>query len=83
MDSPSKSSTDSPTKDGLEHTDSPVFFDEKGTYRTAGLEAFHVPIATYEGRHRYDPEFTWEPEEERRLVRKVQRLTYQLYICTQ
>jgi hypothetical protein len=71
MDSPSNGSTESPTKGGLQQTETPVFLEEKGTYRIAGLEAFHVPIDTYEGRHRYDPEFTWEPEEERRLVRKV------------
>jgi hypothetical protein len=27
--------------------------------------------AKYEGRHRFDPEFTWTPEEERKLVRQV------------
>lgn len=27
--------------------------------------------AQYEGRHRFDPNFTWTPEEEKKLVRKV------------
>ena len=27
--------------------------------------------AQYEGRHRFDPSFTWTPEEEKKLVRKV------------
>lgn len=27
--------------------------------------------ASYENRHRFDPEFTWTAEEEKRLVRKV------------
>ncbi|KAI7549440.1 MFS general substrate transporter [Hortaea werneckii] len=35
------------------------------------LAAFYKPIDTYEGRHRYDPNFEWEPAEERRLVRKI------------
>lgn len=31
----------------------------------------YEPIDSYEGKHRYDPNFDWEPEEERRVVRKV------------
>ena len=27
--------------------------------------------ATYEGRHRFDPSWTWPPEEEKRLKKKV------------
>lgn len=27
--------------------------------------------ATYEGRHRFDPSYRWTPEEEKRLIRKV------------
>ena len=34
-------------------------------------EVFYAPIEAYEGRHRYDPAFEWEPREERHLVRKV------------
>jgi hypothetical protein len=41
------------------------------TFASSGLETYYKPIETYEGFHRYDPEFAWEPEEERRLVRKV------------
>jgi hypothetical protein len=29
------------------------------------------PVDSYEGIHRYDPEFEWKPEEEKRIVRKV------------
>jgi hypothetical protein len=29
------------------------------------------PVDTYEGIHRYDPDFEWKPEEEKRVVRKV------------
>ena len=32
---------------------------------------FYKPIDSYEGLHRWDPEFEWEPKEEKRLVRKV------------
>jgi hypothetical protein len=38
------------------------------------MEAFYAPIEAFEGRHRYDPKFEWEPKEERRLVQKVSRL---------
>lgn len=34
-------------------------------------EAHYKPTANYEGLHRYDPEYVWEPSEEKRLVRKV------------
>lgn len=42
------------------------------TFDTTGLKArFYKPIDRYEGHHRYDPDFEWEPEEERKVVRKV------------
>ncbi|RMY73939.1 hypothetical protein D0862_14209 [Hortaea werneckii] len=41
------------------------------TLDDGSLAAFYKPIDTYEGRHRYDPNFEWEPAEERRLVRKI------------
>jgi hypothetical protein len=33
--------------------------------------------AKYEGRHRFDPNYTWSAEEERKLVRKVGTLGLQ------
>jgi hypothetical protein len=42
------------------------------TWATTGLGSDHYrPVDTYEGLHRYDPDFEWEPEEERKVVRKV------------
>ncbi|KAI7701947.1 MFS general substrate transporter, partial [Hortaea werneckii] len=35
------------------------------------LAAFYKPIDTYEGRHRYNPNFEWESAEEKRLVRRI------------
>lgn len=32
---------------------------------------FYKPIEKYEGLHRFDPNATWSPEEERKLVRTV------------
>ena len=43
----------------------------KGTYEAVNDESFYVPISKYEGKHRYDPKFQWEPHEEKKLVRKV------------
>lgn len=34
-------------------------------------DTFYAPVEAFEGRHRYDPAFQWEPKEEQRLVRKV------------
>jgi MFS transporter, ACS family, DAL5 transporter family protein len=31
----------------------------------------YKPIDTFEGIHRWDPDFEWEEEEEKRIVRKV------------
>ena len=44
---------------------------EGTTFETSGLEPYYKPIDKYEGRHRYDPDFEWEPVEEKRVVRKV------------
>ncbi|KAI8934985.1 hypothetical protein NX059_008651 [Plenodomus lindquistii] len=48
------------------------------TWATKGLGTDHYrPVETYEGIHRYDPDFNWEPEEEKRVVRKIDKR-----ICT-
>ena len=41
------------------------------TFDNDSSESFYKPIDTYEGIHRYDPQFEWEPKEEQRVVRKV------------
>ena len=35
------------------------------------LEEHYKPIPTYEGIHRYDPQFNWSHIEEKKLVRRV------------
>lgn len=37
----------------------------------ARLRKYYAPIDTYDGRHRYDPKAKWAPEEEKRLVRRL------------
>jgi hypothetical protein len=41
------------------------------TYETNGLESHFRPIDEYEGAHRYDPDFVWHPDDEKKVVRKV------------
>ena len=35
------------------------------------LGKYYAPIDSYEGKHRYDPTARWTPEEEKRLVRRL------------
>lgn len=41
------------------------------TFERFGKASYHQPIERYEGSHRYNPQFEWEPKEEKKLVRKV------------
>jgi len=41
------------------------------TFVGGELQSSYKPIDTYEGIHRFDPEFEWEPEEEKKVVRKI------------
>lgn len=41
------------------------------TFERFGKALHHQPVERYEGSHRYDPQFEWEPKEEKKLVRKV------------
>ncbi|KAJ4353123.1 hypothetical protein N0V95_003657 [Ascochyta clinopodiicola] len=48
------------------------------TWAASGLKSDHYrPVDSYEGLHRYDPDFEWEPEEERKIIRKIDKR-----ICT-
>jgi hypothetical protein len=45
---------------------------ESTAFATHGLLQDHYkPVDSYEGLHRYDPNFEWEPEEEQKVVWKV------------
>ncbi|KAF2689709.1 phthalate transporter [Lentithecium fluviatile CBS 122367] len=53
-------------------------FKKGQTFAGSGLHSrFYKPLDKYEGNHRYDPDFDWEPEEERKVVRKIDKR-----ICT-
>ncbi|MCJ1275895.1 hypothetical protein MMC21_003700 [Puttea exsequens] len=60
-------------KDGTASPQSSVddYAQHKGTFETISDSSYYTPIDKYEGRHRYDPNFQWEPKEEKRLVRKL------------
>ena len=52
-----------------------LHFEKDGSSNAFAAEGLskdiYRPIESYEGLHRYDPEFEWTPEEERKVVRKV------------
>ncbi|KAL9083091.1 MAG: hypothetical protein Q9165_008670 [Trypethelium subeluteriae] len=53
-------------------TEAPVLTrEEDTTFASGDLQGFSKPIDSYEGRHRWDPEFAWDAKEEKRLIRKV------------
>ena len=45
--------------------------DRAVTFSAADDMRFYKPIESYEGYHRWDPDFEWDPKEERQLVRKL------------
>ena len=62
----SDSSSDSGAKDHRRYKEyNEAAFDQSEDPR------FYKPIPEYEGIHRWDPDFDWTEEEEKRLVRKV------------
>lgn len=52
---------------------------ERGLFARSNARAFdndsldehYAPIVNHEGAHRYDPNFEWDPKEEKKVVRKV------------
>ncbi|KAG9127899.1 hypothetical protein FRC07_007745 [Ceratobasidium sp. 392] len=46
-------------------------FDGEHIYEDQKLGKYFVPIAGYEGAHRFDPKATWTDTEERAIVRKI------------
>jgi hypothetical protein len=51
------------------------------TFVSVGLRKDHYrPVESYEGIHRYDPDFAWEKTEEKRLVRKVRGIASIKYV---
>ena len=43
----------------------------RNVYETDDVKDVYKPIEGYEGAHRFDPNFKWSPEEEKRLVKTV------------
>lgn len=63
-----------PTRDSFSGNESSEVVSKGGSDPKAeerSLESYYVPIATYEGRHRYDPKATWSQAEETSLIRKL------------
>ncbi|KAF2028601.1 phthalate transporter [Setomelanomma holmii] len=76
---------DAPSRFSFERKAPQDQYEEKSRHTKAGTtfissgvdNELYKPIAKYEGIHRYDPEFEWEPTEERKVVRKIDKR-----ICT-
>ncbi|KAE8328447.1 major facilitator superfamily domain-containing protein [Aspergillus sergii] len=58
------------SSDGFQGTQNHIFDDSDAAEYWANV----YEKAQYEGRHRFDPSFTWTPEEEKKLVRKLPEL---------
>lgn len=52
---------------------------ENGAFDATEDPRYYKPIPTYEGIHRWDPEFEWTEEEEKKVVRKVSGLLFSRY----
>ncbi|KAG9781120.1 retrograde regulation protein 2, partial [Aureobasidium melanogenum] len=63
-------------ENGAASSNSSFISGDKTFLRVPGEDTY-VPIDKYEGRHRWDPQFQWDPIEEKQLVRKID-----LRICT-
>lgn len=62
----------SATTSELEVHTSGYGYREGATFVSQGLRKDNYrPVDGYEGLHRYDPDFEWAPEEERKVVRRV------------
>lgn len=53
---------------------------DKGTFDASVGHHLYRPIDSYEGIHRWDPEFEWTENEEKRIVRKVRSLILPIVI---
>ncbi|KAL1297930.1 hypothetical protein AAFC00_006443 [Neodothiora populina] len=53
--------------------DEPTLFAKSGNkpFDSDSFQSYFRPVETYEGIHRFDPSFEWEPQEEKKLVRKI------------
>ena len=49
------------------------------TFDTTEDPDLYRPISTYEGIHRWDPDFEWTEQEEKRLIKKVSNLVQRIF----
>ena len=80
-----KSHHDDSSSEGKRDSESPdltkaypvAVVGETSLFHRAGDKTFNSvdpnwkPIPEYEGAHRFDPNFEWEPKEEKKLIKKV------------
>ncbi|KAJ3042003.1 hypothetical protein HDV00_008294 [Rhizophlyctis rosea] len=70
----------SPAYRKTERSGDKVNFSDVNVFDDSELAEHYQPRADYEGRHRFDPTLTWEPEEEKKLVRKID-IKIMAFVC--
>lgn len=71
IDPDSKIVSEYPSSDDVSKKVKKAEYNDRDAFVGGGSLEAYEPIATYEGRHRYDPKAQWAEEEEKKLVRKL------------
>ncbi|KAL2838267.1 major facilitator superfamily domain-containing protein [Aspergillus pseudoustus] len=67
----SRGASDADDSDKEQRVSAPRAAGGHSTFNSVEDHRFYKPIDSYEGLHRWDPDFEWTPEEEKRIVRKI------------
>ncbi|CAG9985038.1 unnamed protein product [Clonostachys byssicola] len=68
-----KASSNGSLTDGSGSEHGKGLYGDGDTFAVGASAVHYEPIPEYEGRHRYDPKAEWTPQEEKKLVRKLDK----------